>query len=94
MPWILRRTNESIRQELNVTDSINRRKLQYFGHLKRHHTLEKTFMDGVVPGKRSRGRQRMRWEQGVKVQLGMSLVAAGRLAQDRDLYRRTVTATS
>jgi hypothetical protein len=68
-----------------VTEYNKKRKLQYFGHIKRHNGMEKIILEGVVPGKRGRGRPRRQWVQDV-IELGMSAEEGGHLAQDREAY--------
>ena len=95
VPWTARRTNESIRDELNVKDNwllnfIIRQKLTYFGHVKRHDGLERLVMEGIVQGRgRRRGRPKIRWEKDIRDRLG-SITEAGRLAQNRTVFRAVV----
>ena len=68
IPWIAHRTNFSILNELHLRTNwqhnfVRRQKLKYFGHFTRHDGLEKTIMQGMVAGKRSRGKTRQRWEK-------------------------------
>ena len=95
--WVKKRTNASILQELNIEEgwllkTIKRRKLIYFGHLKRHESLERTIMEGYMPGKRGRGRPKRRWVQDVADDLQMDVSDAGHLACDRDVFRKVVMA--
>ena len=62
---------------------IRKRKLRYFGHIKRHEGLEKTIMEGGIPAKRRRGRPRRRWIQDVTDGLNMTAAEEGHLAYDR-----------
>ena len=76
VPWIARRSNQSILKEINPGISLERMmlklKLQYFGHLKRRtNSLEKTLMLGKIEGRR-KGRQRMRWLDGIINSMDMS----------------------
>ena len=89
----------SIRNELEVPEgwllnSIYRQKLNFFGHMKRDDSLEKAGLEGQVPGKRSRDRQRKRCEDSISERLGYTTNEAGRLAQNRFLYRETVHAAT
>ena len=69
---------------------IRKRKLRYFGHIKRHEELEKTIMEGCIPAKRRRGRPRRRWIQDVTDGLNMTGAEAGHLVYEREKFRRTV----
>ena len=78
VPWIARRPNQSILKEISPEYSLEglmlKLKLQYFGHLmRRADSLEKTLMLGGIEGRRRRGRQRMRWLDGISNSMDMSL---------------------
>ena len=78
VPWTARRSNQSILNEINPEYSLEglmlKLKLQYFGHLmQRADSVEKTLMLGKIEGRRRRGQQRMRWLDGIKDSLDMSL---------------------
>ena len=78
VPWTARRSNQSILKEINPEYSLDglmlKLKLQYFSHLmQRTYSLEKTMMLGKIEGRRRRGRQRMRWLDGVTDLMNMSL---------------------
>ena len=78
VPWTTRRSNQSILKEINLEYSLEglmlKLKLQYFGHLmRRTDSLEKTLMLGKIEGRKRRGRQRMRWLDGVTDVMDMSL---------------------
>ena len=77
IPWTARRSNQSILKETNAEYSLEglmlKLKLQYFGHLMRTDSLEKTLMLGKIEGGRRRGRQRMRWLDGITNMMDMSL---------------------
>ena len=78
VPWTARRSNQSILKEVNPEYSLERLmlklKLQYFGHLMRRiDSLEKTLMLGKIKGRRRRGRQRMRWLDGITDSMDMGL---------------------
>ena len=77
VPWTARRSNQSILKEINLEYSLERLilQLQYFGHLmQRADSSEKTLMLGKIEGRRRRGRQRMRWLDGITDSMDMSLV--------------------
>ena len=78
VPWTTRRSNQSILKEINPDYSLEglmlKLKLQYFGHLmRRADSLEKTLMLGKIEGRRRRGRQRMRWLDGITDSMDMGL---------------------
>ena len=78
VPWTARRSNESIRKEISLGFSLEgmmlKLKLQYFGHLmQRADSLENTLMLGEIGGRRRRGRQRMRWLDGITDSMDVSL---------------------
>ena len=95
IPWITKRRNTDILKELKVDqnwllNNIKARKLTYFGHLKRHDSLEKHIMEAKLEGKRRIGRPTRRWTDDIKEWLHTSPVEAGREAQRRDVFRRMV----
>ena len=82
VPWTARRSNQSILKEISSGCSLEglmlKLKLQYFGHLmQRADSFEKTLLLGEIEGRRSRGRQRMRWLDGITDTMDMSLVDSG-----------------
>ena len=91
VPWTARGSNQSILKETSPGYSLEglmlRLKLQYFGHLmRRFDSLEKTLMLGGIGGRRIRGRQRMRWLDGVTDLLHMSLGELLKLVMDREAW--------
>ena len=95
VPWTARRSNQSILMEINPGISLEgmmlRLKLQYFGHLmQRVDSLEKTLMLGGIGGRRRRGRQRIRWLDGIMDSMDVGLSELQEMVMDREAWRAAI----
>ena len=95
VPWTARRSNQSILKEINpgisLEETMLKLKLQYFSHLmQRVDSLEKPLMLGGIGGRRRRGRQRMRWQDGITDSMDVSLGELREMVMNREAWRAVI----
>ena len=93
--WMEKVTNKEVLSRLDMKTTMllqkaKTLKLKYFGHIKRHETLERHILEARIDGRRGRGRPTRRWEQDINDWMDMTTTQAGRLAEDRILFRQKV----
>lgn len=93
--WIEKISNEEVLTRMGISSptllqTVKKLKLKYFGHIKRHESLEKYILETKMEGKRGRGRPTRRWEQDIQDWLETTTTEAGRIAEDRVLFRKKV----
>jgi hypothetical protein len=99
IPWTDKIRNEEVLNRLGMSRTtimniVKKRKMQYFGHVKRHNTILKELLEGKAEGKRARGRQRTTWESNVATWTGMNLRRCSTLTSDREKWRSCVHAAA
>ena len=90
--WREKKTNQQVLQKVKLKDTelstiVRKRKLQYYGHVRRHETLQKIILEGKVDGKRGRGRKRSSWTDNIAAYTKQPINICAELAQDRQRWR-------
>ena len=92
IPWTDKVTNQHVLQEINIKSTelvqmIRTRKVKFYGHVRRHDSLQRVILEGKVEGKRGRGRKRTSWTDNIKTHLGLPINTCAELALDRKKWR-------
>ena len=95
IPWTDRVTNEKVLEKVKMNSTtllheIRKLKDGYFGHIKRHESLEKHILEAKAAGRRGRGRPMRRWEQDIQDRLETTATQAGKMAEDRVVFRKKI----
>ena len=91
-PWTDKVTNQHVLQKINIKSTelvqmIRTRKAKFYGHVRRHDSLQRVILEGKVEGKRGRGRKRTSWTNNIKTHLGLPINTCAELALDRKKWR-------
>ena len=90
--WKDKKTNKEVLKQLgmketSLIETIKKRKLAYYGHIRRHDTLQRKILEGKIEGKRGRGRRRKSWIQNIEETTGLEINSCCEIARDREKWR-------